>query len=421
MSEDQRLLHEYVALESREALEELIRKHLALVYSAALRQVRDSHLAEDVTQAVFLVLSQKAKSIRNGVAVGGWLLSVTRYVSVNAMKKQSIHRTHEELAARPEIAQANESWDDVADQLDEELNSLASLDRDAIVLRFFQDRSFTQIGAELGMSADAARKRVSRALDRLRGRLARRVPSITAVALSGAIASRGVCAVSAIPNHLMAGTLAACAGNPTPYCVLLSKGAIKMIAWTKAKLVGALAACVLFGGTGVVMMSQAVGQEAPPATPAATATPAPAVEQVVVREAQADQPATTAEPAVVVSEAPSNEAATGNLIIVTSRTVSESGETGATLQNVTIYESVNSEAPSTEALTGNVILHGTLSPSGETGTGQLTLQNVNVSESVKAESVKVENVTVSDSDAQSSESDDSMNAPAADPDPSAQP
>jgi RNA polymerase sigma factor (sigma-70 family) len=263
VSEDQQLLHEYAAGGSRKALGELIRRHLALVYSAALRQVRDSHLAEDVTQAVFLVLSEKASTIRSGVAVGGWLLSVTRFASVNAMKKRVIQKKHESLAARPEKIHADvdaghgDEWVQIEPLLDEELNRLAVVDRDAIVLRFFQDRSFAQIGAELGLSEDAARKRVGRSLERLRSALRRREPSISLAALSGAIATH---AVQAAPSHLMAGTIAAGISSPSSQCLSISKGATKMIAWTKAKLVSSVAASLMATGTGAVVVAHHMAQ-----------------------------------------------------------------------------------------------------------------------------------------------------------------
>jgi RNA polymerase sigma factor (sigma-70 family) len=112
MTEDQRLLLQYQRHGSKPALEELIRRHLALVYSSALRQVRDAHLAEDVTQAVFMVLTQKARTIRNGgVAVSGWLLAVTRRAAVNAMRKESAQRRQQRSAAKPESVSPGDDAD----------------------------------------------------------------------------------------------------------------------------------------------------------------------------------------------------------------------------------------------------------------------------------------------------------------------
>src|SRR4051812_11540023 len=111
MNDDQRLLREYADKGSREALDQLIRKYLGLVYAAAFRQVRDPHLAEDISQAVFLILTQKCRTIRHSVALGGWLLTVTRCTSVNAMKRHGIQKKHELLAAKPETSQAADQWE----------------------------------------------------------------------------------------------------------------------------------------------------------------------------------------------------------------------------------------------------------------------------------------------------------------------
>src|ERR1700733_455694 len=100
MNDDQELLQRYVSLNSREALEEIVRRYQDLVYSSALRQVRNRHLAEDVTQAVFLVLAQKARGIRPGSVLGGWLFTVTHRAAMHAMKKAQTQHRHEKAAAK---------------------------------------------------------------------------------------------------------------------------------------------------------------------------------------------------------------------------------------------------------------------------------------------------------------------------------
>jgi RNA polymerase sigma factor (sigma-70 family) len=249
MHDDRRLLREYLE-GSPAALDELIRRHLGLVYSSALRQVGDAALAEDVTQAVFLILMKKAGTIRGQMAVGGWLISVTRNVAINAMKKRTTDRTNEQKAARPEaIEAAAGSWEAISPVIDAELARLPRKDRDAIVLRFFENRSFAEIGNELGMTAEAARKRVARSLVRLRARIGRRERALDAASLGAAIAAF---AVRGAPHHLLGRTIAALSGNPTPAGKLLMKGALKMIAYQKAKLL-ATAATLAVGVAGVVV------------------------------------------------------------------------------------------------------------------------------------------------------------------------
>jgi RNA polymerase sigma factor (sigma-70 family) len=261
MTEDHGLLNQYVRDGSHPALDELIRRHLSLVYSAAIRQVRDPHLAEDVTQAVFMVLAEKAHTIRHGVAVGGWLLSVARRAAVNAMRKEARRRRHESRAAATEmssaICQTADDWNEVAPLLDAELNRLASKDRDAVVLRFFQDRTFAQVGEELGLSEAAARKRVVRALERLRRLLSRRGASISVAALGLAITGR---AAQAAPIHLLSSATAGI-GAPTATSATIAKGTLHMMAWAKAKLVGSVAAAFVLVAAAVATTA-ALAQQA---------------------------------------------------------------------------------------------------------------------------------------------------------------
>jgi RNA polymerase sigma factor (sigma-70 family) len=254
MVEDHTLLQHYTsqAGNSRQALEELIRKHLELVYSAALRQVRDAHLAEDVTQAVFLILAQRAGEIRDGVAVAGWLLAVTRTTAVNAMRKRIHDRGHERAVAKPEQGVvADAPWEEIAPVLDGAMSRLPQQDRDAVVLRVLENQSLAQVGAELGISQEAAGKRVGRALSRLRKLLRGRGVTIGAAALSVVLAER---AVHAAPAHLLSGTLAATAtGTASASVLALVQSGLSAMAMQTARMVAAMAltlvAFVVFGVT----------------------------------------------------------------------------------------------------------------------------------------------------------------------------
>ncbi|MGA2231548.1 MAG: sigma-70 family RNA polymerase sigma factor [Tepidisphaeraceae bacterium] len=261
---DSQLLREFVRGGSREALEELIRRNLGLVYSSALRQVRDPHLAEDVTQAVFMVLMQRAGSVRDGMALGGWLVSVTRYASVSAMRKQARRNRHEAAAARPEaVALTKEEWTAISPYLDAELNRLPTKDRDAVVLRFFQSRSFAEVGAEVGLTAEAARKRVERSVAKLRARLSQRGVSMSMAALTGGVAAFGV---TTAPSHLQAAVLAASsAGNESTGAISIAKGVKLMMQIKRAQLVSAaVAATLVLGGAGVLLINPSLAQQAPP-------------------------------------------------------------------------------------------------------------------------------------------------------------
>src|SRR5688572_21991782 len=188
-------LHAYVTTASGEAFASLVRAHVDLVYTAARRQVRDPHLADDVTQAVFVILARKAGSIRAANLLPGWLLQTTRYAALNATSLAARRRHHERQAAamNSPIAPAPDhdtsTINELLPALDEELSRLGDEDRTAIVMRFFHDKSVRDIAAVLNVSEVAAQKRVIRAIDKLRKLFARRGGSFTAESLTGALAA----------------------------------------------------------------------------------------------------------------------------------------------------------------------------------------------------------------------------------------
>src|SRR5688500_12211925 len=143
--------------------------------------MRDDAAAQDVTQQVFVLLAEKAATIRNGEAVAGWLLVTTRYVTLNSMRAEARRRRHEcEAAVMQHERQADASpksqpaWEQVAPMLDEVVGKLKREDRDALALRYFQSRSVADVAAAMGVSQEAAQKRLSRAIERLRDIFARR-------------------------------------------------------------------------------------------------------------------------------------------------------------------------------------------------------------------------------------------------------
>jgi len=243
MHTDGELLIRYAAHGDEPAFGELIARHLNLVYSAALRQTRTPAAAEDVAQQVFADLARKAGRIPQTVPLAAWLHRATRFVASQqrrteqrrAAREQESHVMQQRDHGHPEPA-----WEEVRELLDESLDDLPAEDRNALLLRYFEQRSFADVGAAMGATGEAARKRVDRALDRLRDSLARRGITTTAAALGGALTAHAVqIAPAGLAATLASGSLAAAgAGGLSPLTFLASMK-------TKTLLVGTAVSAAL--------------------------------------------------------------------------------------------------------------------------------------------------------------------------------
>ena len=242
---DQRLLREYAEHRSEVAFAELVRRHVDLVYSAALRMVGDSHLAEDVAQRVFVALARQAGTLRNQAVLAGWLHRTARNIAAETVRTEVRRRGREQEAAAMNdllTARPDALWEDVARHLDTLLGELPEPDRDAVLLRYFQRQSAREMAQTLGVSEDAAQRRVSRAVERLRVLFARRGLGIGAASLALIISAN---AVKAAPAGLAAAITAA--ASTTAAGAGAAAGVLKVIAMTKLQtaVVGALVASVL--------------------------------------------------------------------------------------------------------------------------------------------------------------------------------
>jgi RNA polymerase sigma factor (sigma-70 family) len=177
MVEDQQLLREYAAGGSEAAFGELVARYVNLVYSAALRRAGgDPHLAQDAAQLVFADLARKARSLPKGVVLAGWLHRATYYAAAQLLRTERRRQAREEeaVAMNALTSEPATDWEQLRPLLDQALDRLGAADRDALVLRFFEQRSLAEVGHALGSNEDAARKRVTRALEKLRADLVRR-------------------------------------------------------------------------------------------------------------------------------------------------------------------------------------------------------------------------------------------------------
>jgi RNA polymerase sigma factor (sigma-70 family) len=244
---DYELLRGYAETGSESDFTELVQRYVDLIYSAALRQVGgDAALAQDVTQSVFIDLARKAASISARTVLTGWLYTSTRYAAAKAVRAEQRRHAREQEAYAMQQLTSNpapaEAWDQLRPMLDEAMHELSERDRNAILLRYFEGRQLAEVGAKLGLSEDAARMRVGRALEKLRGRLAGRGVASTAAALAALLASQTVTAAPAGLAVNIAGTALASASAGAGSTLTI----LKLITMTKLKI-GLISALVVAG------------------------------------------------------------------------------------------------------------------------------------------------------------------------------
>jgi RNA polymerase sigma factor (sigma-70 family) len=195
---DWELVRQYVMQESETAFSALVTRHVDLVYLSAMRQVHDSRLAEEITQTVFILMARKARTFRENIVLPGWLYRTARFVGATALRSEHRRRQREREALQmQQNASSDETWRRLAPVLDEALEQLGEGERNAVVLRFFQERPLREVGNLLGISEEAARKRVDRSVEKLRVIFARRGFSVAAGALATALSVQGAEAVPA--------------------------------------------------------------------------------------------------------------------------------------------------------------------------------------------------------------------------------
>jgi RNA polymerase sigma factor (sigma-70 family) len=255
MNDDMELVRQYVDHNSEDAFAALVARHIDLVYSVALRRVREPQLAEDVTQAVFVILAGKAHSFSSNTIIPGWLCRTARYASANALaiQRRRQHREQEAYMQSREEESASEVWTQIAPHLDDALASLNEKSHNAVVLRYFEGKSFQEIGAGFGVSENAAKKRVGHALEQLRKYFSKRGVVVPLALLMSAISANSVqAAPAALAKTISAVALAkgTAAGTST---FTLIKGALKLMAWSKAKSIVIAGVVVLFATTTAVV------------------------------------------------------------------------------------------------------------------------------------------------------------------------
>jgi RNA polymerase sigma factor (sigma-70 family) len=254
---DQQLLRDYAERQSEAAFAAIVRRYVDLVYSAALRLSCDTHAAKDVTQSVFIALAQNARQLTDRPALAGWLHGTARNLAIKAIRSDVRRRAREqEAAVMNELLSTHPdaSWEHIAPHLDEALGELSKPDRDAVLLRYFKNHDLRTVGAMLGISDDAAQKRVSRAVERLREFFAKRGVTVGASGLAVVITAN---AIQAAPAGLAAAVSSAAvlAGTVTT-STLAAQAAVTTMNWINLKSVAAIVAAAVAAGTGTYLVQQ---------------------------------------------------------------------------------------------------------------------------------------------------------------------
>src|SRR5437899_2714726 len=257
---DAQLLREYAEHGAETAFAEIVARHTNLVYSAALRQVDSPDIAADVAQSVFVGLARGAQGLSRRLAenasLAGWLCRSARNISLNLRRDEFRRHSRERQAMDnlDSIPDATPDWERLRPVLDEVMSELSEPDYDALLIRFFKNQDLRSVGLALGVSDDAAQKRVSRALDKLRDLLSQRGIRTSATALSITLSAN---AVQAAPAGLAVAIATATALAGTTIATTATATAANAIAMTTLQktIIGATLAVAV--GTGIYEARQA--------------------------------------------------------------------------------------------------------------------------------------------------------------------
>lgn len=238
---DAELLEQFARNQSEAAFAELVERYIGLVYSTGFRKTDNPQQAEDITQAVFIILARKAGSLGPKTVLPGWLYHTARLTAANLQRAEARRSRREQEAFMQSTMNETDTtpdalWRELSPLLEDAMAGLGATDRDAIVLRFFQNRSLAEVGAALGASEDAAKMRVSRALEKLRKFFNKRGVVSTTAVIAGAISGNSVqAAPAALAKSVTAVGLAkgAGAGGAT---LALARGTLNFVSWAKATL-----------------------------------------------------------------------------------------------------------------------------------------------------------------------------------------
>ena len=255
MNDDAELLRHYVATRSGDAFTQLVQRHIGLVHATARRRVGgDAHLADDVTQTVFIALARKAPSLRDRTSLAGWLYLSTQHAAAEVVRREQRRKAREAAAQSMQLADTPDQADaDLArlrPLLDDAIVKLKGDEREAIVLRFFEQRSFPEIGTALQVSEEAARKRVDRSLEKLHAILVRG-------GITSSVAALGITLTAAGTGTVPAGLAAQVAGVAVTQAAAGGAAGFTASSVASALLPAAAAAALVFGAMTILPQHRA--------------------------------------------------------------------------------------------------------------------------------------------------------------------
>jgi RNA polymerase sigma factor (sigma-70 family) len=251
------LLQDYALRNSEEAFTTLVQRHIRLVYSVALRQLGNTHQAEEVTQAVFIILARKAAGFRSGTMLTGWLYQTARLTTANFLRSERRrHRREQEAHMQSEIHESHVEpvWQGLSPLLDEAMGHLGAKERNAILLRFFEGRTFSEVAVALDSNETAVQKRINRAVGKLQTFFARRGVKVAAGVLVGVVSANSLQAAPAGLAASVATAVTVKGAAASGSTLALIKGTLKLMAWAKVKTAMVIGACALAAGTTTVTL-----------------------------------------------------------------------------------------------------------------------------------------------------------------------